>query len=190
MEKIRVFVAVELADTIKNEIGRLQDDFKKVKTDVKWVRPESIHLTLKFFGYIPADQVRIIEKEITGIAENLCYFTVSVTGVGSFPVSGNPRVVWVGINDPDNKILNLQKNIEECFKKLGFAAAEHPYMPHLTIGRVNGKDNLKGFHALIKEKRGVEFPGMTISDISIIKSDLRPEGPVYTILKKIKLNRR
>ena len=187
MGKIRVFAAIELVDAIKSEIGKFQDELRKVKADIKWVRLENIHLTLKFFGYIPEEQVLVIEKELEKITENVYIFSVLVEKIGSFPVSGNPKIVWAGINDPANQIVNLQKYIEASLKKLGFASEEHSYTPHLTIGRIKGKNNLKNLLQLIKEKDNIKFGSMIVKDISIIKSDLKSEGPLYTVLKKIAL---
>jgi 2'-5' RNA ligase len=180
-------LAIELPKTIVKKIEEVQRDLKTSHADVKWVYPENIHLTLKFFGNIEESRVDPILQSIGGLIQRTSPFSMKVQGIGAFPHSKNPRVIWMGLIDGKEVLATIQKELEGTLAKSGFEAEDRPFQPHLTIGRVKtsrGKDDLIG---KMEKHREEEFGDFAVEEIVLFKSDLMPSGPVYTALKKLRL---
>src|SRR3990172_5088457 len=123
MEQIRAFIAIELPDEIRQRLGQLETQLKTGgQQQVRWVNPESIHLTLKFLGNISSGRVGEITGAMEAAAREIPLFTIDVQGTGVFPNIRRARVAWVGLGGDTAKLLQLQKNIETSLEPLGFAA--------------------------------------------------------------------
>jgi 2'-5' RNA ligase len=192
MEKIRTFIAIELDESIKDGLTKLQERLKgKVpRGSARWVRPEGIHLTLKFLGDVPADQI----GEITGALERSCQgfapFSLSCGGLGCFPNLKRPRVVWVGIQEETGTLAQLKKAIEENVAPLGYPTEKRKFSPHLTLGRAQKRAS-SGDRRRLGELVGALEIGilgqMEVRSVNLIRSDLRPSGAVYTQLAEVEL---
>jgi 2'-5' RNA ligase len=186
---LRSFLAVELPELILNRIGEIQRDLKSSRADVRWVSPENIHLTLKFFGNIEESLIQHIVQSIEGPLQDTSPFFLKVQGMGAFPNLKNPRVIWMGFQEGKEIIVSIQKQLEREFEKIGFQPEDRPFHPHLTLGRMRsnrGKDDLvKG----MERYREGEFGSFQVEKVILFKSDLRPMGPIYTPLREIRLGR-
>ncbi len=184
MEKIRTFIAIKLTPEISSNISKLQEELKKTSAQVKWVKPENIHLTLKFLGHVTPEElekVKLITKETL---EPFAPFEVSISGLGAFPKIKYPRVIWVGVDQGKEELKRMVSNLEERLARIGFAKEKRPFSPHLTLGRVKsskGRERLIEALSLVKASN---LGNMRVTKISIMKSELRPEGPIYTILEE------
>lgn len=187
MEHIRTFIAVELTEEIKRNLGKIQEELKKTNAKVKWVSPGNIHLTLRFLGFVPVDQIPGIGDELKKGLSGFGPFWIEVAKLGSFPPKGRPKVIWAGVSAGSEDVIKLQGKIEDFLKKFNFEQEDRRYIPHLTIGRVKSPKNTERLQELMRTKNSVQFGNMTVGDVSIIRSDLKPEGPVYTVLEKIAL---
>jgi 2'-5' RNA ligase len=184
---IRSFLAIELPKPILKEIEEVQGDLKLTHADVRWVNPEKIHLTLKFFGNIEESRIDLIFKSIEEVLLKTLPFSLEVRGVGAFPNLRNPRVIWMGLIDGKEVLTSLQKQIEIQLEKIGFQPEDRPFHPHLTLGRMKssrGKEELVGKMEKHKER---EFGVFQVERLVLFKSDLKPTGPIYTALKEMKL---
>ena len=184
---IRSFLAIELPKLILRKIEEVQEDLRLTHADVRWVNPEKIHLTLKFFGNIEESRIDAIFKAIEEPIQNNPPFFLNVRGVGAFPQMRNPRVIWMGLVNGKEVLVSLQKQIEIQLEKIGFQPEDRPFHPHLTLGRMRssrGKEELVGG---MEKHRDEEFGDFQIERVVLFKSDLRPTGPVYTPLREIKL---
>jgi 2'-5' RNA ligase len=187
---IRSFLAVELPEAIRKRIEEIQADLRSSNSDVRWVRPDKIHLTLKFFGNIEESRVDTITTSIEPLVAGTSHFSLEVQGLGAFPNIRNPRVIWMGLIDEKQVLMPLQKQLESTLEAIGFPVEDRPFRPHLTLGRVNsgrGKDELIGRIQTYKEER---FGDLEVSRFVLFKSDLRPTGPIYTPLREVKLGSR
>jgi 2'-5' RNA ligase len=187
---IRSFLAIELPKPILRKIEEVQGDLRSAHADVRWVNPEKIHLTLKFFGNIEESRIDSIFKSIEEPVRNTPPFSLKVRGVGAFPSMKNPRVIWMGLVNGSQILISLQKEIEIPLEKIGFQSEDRPFHPHLTLGRMKssrGKDDLVG--RMEKHKEG-EFGDFQVERVILFKSDLNPSGPIYTPLKEMKLGGR
>lgn len=187
---IRSFLAIELPKPILRKIEEVQGDLRSTRADVRWVNPEKIHLTLKFFGNIEESRSEPIFKSIEEPIRNTLPFSLEVRGVGAFPHLRNPRVIWMGLVDGREVLVSFQKQIETQLEKIGFQPEDRPFHPHLTLGRMKssrGKEELVGRMERHKEE---EFGDFQVERVILFKSDLKPSGPIYTLLKEIKLGGR
>jgi 2'-5' RNA ligase len=187
---IRSFLAIELPKPILRKIEEVQGDLRSTRADVRWVNPEKIHLTLKFFKNIEESRIEPIFKSIEEPIRNTLPFSLEVRGVGAFPHLRNPRVIWMGLVDGREVLVSFQKQIETQLEKIGFQPEDRPFHPHLTLGRMKssrGKEELVGRMERHKEE---EFGDFQVERVILFKSDLKPSGPIYTLLKEIKLGGR
>jgi 2'-5' RNA ligase len=187
---IRSFLAIELPRTIRKKIEEVQGDLRSTHADVRWVNPEKIHLTLKFFGNIEDSRIDPIFKSIEEPIRNTLPFSLKVRGVGAFPHLKNPRVIWMGLVDGREVLIAFQKQIETQLEKIGIQPEDRPFHPHLTLGRMKssrGKVELAGRMEKHKEE---EFGDFQVERVVLFKSDLRPTGPIHTPLRDMKLGGR
>lgn len=185
MDTVRTFVAIELTPQLLRRLGALQD---RLRQDVpaglvRWVRPEGIHLTLKFLGEVPAGRVDEIATAMRDACAGHKPFSFSIAGLGCFPGFRRPRVIWVGVDEPGGVLNALQRDVEEAMQGLGFAPERRPFSPHLTLGRVKGRAPA-AVRALGEyvARAEVKVGEMKASEVSLMRSDLRPGGAVYTRL--------
>ena len=186
MNQIRTFIALDfplsILDSIEQQTKRLR---QTLGNDViRWVLTHNLHLTLKFLGNIPVSHLEFLKQMLAQATDSITQFDLQIGGVGSFPNSNRPRVLWVGIHAPA-ALSNLQKAIEKGAKRLGYEKEERPFSPHLTLGRVrqglDGKDLQKISNALSSIQLG-KIGIARVDSVHIYKSDLNSEGSVYTKL--------
>ena len=183
---IRTFLAIELPEAIRRRIKEVQEDLRSSRADVRWVNPEKIHLTLKFFGNIEEARIDPIIKAVEGPVCNTQVFPLGVKGIGTFPHSKNPRVIWMGLVDGKGILIPLQRQLETELERIGFEPEGRAFQPHLTLGRVNSSRGKEELIRSMERYQEEEFGEIEVSKIVLFKSDLRPTGPVYTPLKEIK----
>jgi 2'-5' RNA ligase len=183
-DTIRAFIAIELPDHINSAIRNVQKNLKSRKLDIRWVSPGNIHLTLKFLGNIHNEDVQDISSAISAAVKGINPFAVSIKGLGAFPSLSRPRVVWVGVGDQTESLARLYDNIEDQLEAFGIAREERRFTAHLTIGRIKGKINVVKLIDAIREEKDFAEESFSIRDVTLFKSDLKPEGAFYTSLYK------
>ena len=184
--EIRTFVAIDVPEEVRQEIRDFQAPLKRMGADVKWVRPESIHITLKFLGNVAENRVGEITEALAGCVSGIAPFRVIVAGTGMFPGAQLPRVLWVGVKDGAEALSVLASRIDESLSGLGFDREKRKYSAHLTIGRVRSP---RGFQPVAEAICAATFEAGVVGagEIVLVKSDLKPTGAVYTALERIKL---
>lgn len=190
-EQIRSFIAIELPQNVKNELAQLRSELEKTEHPfIKWVNPESIHLTLKFLGNIPFKQVAEIANAIEQAAKGILPFHLELSDLGVFPSTKQPRVLWVGIKGEIDNLLNLQRNIDSALAPLGFAEEKRSFTPHLTLARVREGATLadrKNFGGLVLSTSFASSYPLSVETINLMRSQLTPQGAIYTRLVTVKL---
>ncbi|GAB6164671.1 RNA 2',3'-cyclic phosphodiesterase [Thermostilla marina] len=178
--RIRTFVAVDLDPAIVDGAGRAIARLRTSGADVKWVRPENMHLTLKFLGDVDARDVYDVCRAVQQAVAELPPFTVQVDGLGAFPTLDRPRVVWMGITEGGPQLIELADRVEQALVPLGFRREARKFRPHITLGRVRGGGGAIRFLADMLRKNERYEVGMTaVDEVVVYSSDLQPEGPVY-----------
>lgn len=183
MESIRAFIAVELPGEVASFLARLQDDLRKrEQAPVKWVHPESIHLTLKFLGNIDARKVDAIAAAISGAAKGIGPLRLRLGAPGAFPNLRAPRVICIGLEGQTEELSNLHRNIDRALVPLGFSPEKRRFSPHLTLGRVRDKATPNERRLLgeavstLKVETSLAFEAMAVS---LMRSTLTREGAIY-----------
>lgn len=188
---LRLFIAVELPDPMRSALATLQDELAGVvpRDVMRWVRPEGIHLTLKFLGDVPEEQCGEIETALMPAA-GLAPFTVTVRGLGCFPNFRRPRVVWVGLEGQTSALHALRDLVEREIAPLGYPTERRKFHPHLTLGRVrrrSSKHDVLELGEQLAETSVTELGQMEIASVSLMRSQLRPQGAIYSCLKRVDL---
>jgi 2'-5' RNA ligase len=165
------------------EIAKLQ---KRIPEGaVRWMRPNGIHLTLKFLGDIAPEEIEKAKRVVEGVAKNHPPFTFEVGKLGCFPNPRRPRVLWVGVHEPSGLLVALHSALESEFEHLGFEREGRSFHPHLTLGRTRRQATKSATRALAEVLQSVEIevlgqvPG---DELRLYRSDLKPSGAVYTVL--------
>jgi 2'-5' RNA ligase len=183
---VRTFIAIEMAEGIRKQLADAQERLRAAGGSVKWVKPDQMHLTLRFLGEIEESAVDPVAEAIAAAASGVQPFEAAVVGLGSFPPQGAPRVVWVGVRDA-GPLVPLQKRLEEELERRGFGREDHPFTPHLTLGRVKDPRGARELRAAVDAQRETPFGAQTIEEILLIQSVLSPGGPAYTPLRRHRL---
>ena len=190
MEQIRSFIAIELPDELRLKLGQLEAQLKSGKQPwVKWVNPDSIHLTLKFLGNIASDRTGEITRAMEEAAQGIPPFHLEVKDLGVFPNLKRVQVVWVGISGEVDKLGEFQQRLESNLACLGFAPESRPFTPHLTLARLRNQaslDERQRFGQLIASSR-FEAGAIEVDAINLMRSQLTREGAIYSRISSVRL---
>ncbi len=184
---VRVFVAVAISPELEKVCARLIRKLQDIPAQVKWVRPEGIHITLKFLGNVPQEQLPQIKAAVRRAVEGQRAFSITSEGLGGFPDLKRPRVIWIGLQENTLAPLKqLQQRVETELVRLGFEPENRPFQPHLTLGRVRAPRNIEWVvHTLEKHPPPpISFP---VKEVVLMRSELRREGARYTPLERFAL---
>jgi 2'-5' RNA ligase len=176
---MRIFIAVDLPASIKAEVSTFQGALGQTRASIRWTRPESLHLTLKFLGGIGEVRLSEILNVVQKVSARHRQMTLCLTGIGVFPHLRNPRIFWVGLGGETDKYVSLAEEIDLNLSALGFPREERSYKPHLTIGRFKSP---LGATELVSQAQQQMLPLLTlrISEITVMQSVLNPRAAVYT----------
>jgi RNA 2',3'-cyclic 3'-phosphodiesterase len=189
-KNIRAFLAIEPPSEIRQQIANIQTRLKgSCPFDVRWVKPDGIHLTLKFFGDISEADIAAISEVAERNVRTAAPLHFEVKKLGVFPSLTRPRVVWIGLTGDTSFLLDLQKKLDQGFFDCGFQKEERPFRPHLTLGRIK-TSKVPGDSEKFIQRDDCDAGNFTASGLHLIKSDLTPQGAVYTKLAWFPLGER
>lgn len=191
MEKIRCFIAIELPPEIKEELKTLQQSLKAHRhSNVRWVAPDSIHLTLKFLGDVFLDTIPEVMEGMSTASQRATAFDLSLGQLGAFPNIQRPQVVWVGLTGDLEKLSGLQNSIESNMVPLGFAQETRRFSPHLTLGRVRQGASPQEKCDIGQQLSGINFASdvlFEVTELHLMESRLTPSGAIYSELGVVEL---
>ncbi len=183
---MRCFIAIPLPKDTHQELSKIQFQLKETGADVRWIKSDNIHLTLKFLGDVEETKTKIIGQKLKEVVNKSTSFESEIEKLGTFPSISNPRVVWIGMSKNEDKIIKLQQRIEEILEPLGFERELRSFRPHLTLGRVRGKKNIQKLVEKIKSLSLLQLKPITVDRIVLFQSILKPTGAEYTALDEFK----
>ncbi|MEW6214046.1 MAG: RNA 2',3'-cyclic phosphodiesterase [Nitrospirota bacterium] len=186
---LRCFIAIEVPEPIKRDIGGLIEILKKYNVDVKWVVYENLHLTLKFLGSTPEVLLPKIVKSLSNIVLSYEPFYIKICSIGVFPNRRYPKVIWVGVEDSEI-VKRLQRDIEDSMTLLGYQREGKEFHPHLTLGRVRSQKGMANLISELDNLKWKDFGGINVESIKLMKSELKPKGAVYSCLQEIPFGRK
>ena len=185
----RSFIAVELSTEIAEGVRGIQKGLRERTGGVSWVRPEGIHLTLKFLGDVDPGRIEGIAGKAEACVKGRGPFFIGIRGCGGFPNPRNPRVIWIGVEDPAGFLKEIQARLEQGMEEMDFTREERAYTPHLTIGRLRSGKGKGDVSQALEAMKGCDLGSMEVREICLFRSQLKPTGAEYTKLKVISLSR-
>jgi len=190
-DTLRLFVAVELPEAARRHVETVLRRLQGLNIPgIRWVRPDSVHLTLKFLGSVPVEDVLPVTEAMGQAASGTPFLTLSVEGAGVFPNGRSPRVIWLGVQSDVQPLALLQGKLEEALEARGYAREGRAFTPHLTLGRVRGRLQPPELGKLIdavdevSDLGAVELP---VDTLSLMESRLRKEGALYQRVAQVEL---
>ena len=182
MEQVRSFIAIELPSDLKAALAAAQRELELTGVRVRWASAETLHLTLKFLGDV--ERVRLVEvaRAVEEVAAQRSPWQGELAGLGWFPKSGRPRVVWVGVGSGREAAIELAQAVERALAPLGFRPEGRWFHPHVTLGRVRSGRDLGALTAALRAGGDRRFGPFEADRILTFESELRPEGPIHTVV--------
>lgn len=179
-EQMRLFIGIPLDIDTRKWISETCDSLKETVHDVRWVRPENLHITMKFLGNSPESIIPEIAEVLQSVSVYLP-FEMEVGGIGAFSSLGSARVIWVGAYDETGTVNTIYKEIDEGMRILGYSGENRKYSPHITVGRSKKKP------VTIDRETAESFKDrsrMTIGELVLFRSDLKSSGAEYMIIER------
>ncbi|HWY67637.1 MAG TPA: RNA 2',3'-cyclic phosphodiesterase [Terriglobales bacterium] len=178
-----MFVAIEISADIRRRITEFMNRTQPQLTNARWVRPEGLHITLKFLGNVADQQGGAIEAALRGIEAP--QFEVSLQNIGVFPNPRSPRVLWVGIESgPD--LCSLARTVDDTLAPLGFEREKRAFAPHATLARFKEGSRTQNVSSALPESNP-SFGTMSATEFHLYESKLSPKGASYTKLARFAL---
>jgi 2'-5' RNA ligase len=197
---VRIFIGIDLDSEVRLRIARFLEGVAGFAPDARWVRPESLHITLKFIGEQTPEQVAAITERLRRIEGSA--FQIRCGGYGFFPTAKAPRVFWIGIQ-AGPQLAELAERIDMATTALGIPRENRPYSPHLTLARAGGRsgspkwrkdDGPNAIFAALEKRLAamgeVDLGTMTAHEFILYQSELSPGGSKYTRLQRFPLQQR
>ncbi len=187
---MRVFIAVDIDDSARAALGRLQKELEKAsgvdRRDVKWVRPEDMHLTLKFIGEMDDKKLPEVCTALEEAAKKHNSFQLGIESVGYFGKNA-ATVVWVGTAAGSESLQSLAGDVEEQLAQTGWPKEDRPFAGHLTLCRIKNPRAGRILAQMSEKYKDFNAGTVKIDDVKVYQSVLMPAGPVYSVLCKFKL---
>ncbi len=184
---MRLFIALNLPKKERERIHRATRALREAELPVRWIEPDSLHITLKFLGEVRPDVVPGVEGALARAAGGTSAFSMLLEGFGAFPTIRRPRVVWLGI-EASPELRCLKQDVEWALGDCGFTPETRAFQPHLTLGRAEKAAGAGAFRDLDELVAGLEFRGtVQVRAVDLMQSHLSREGARYTIRSSARL---
>ncbi len=184
----RTFIAVPLEERVRGKVVALQEELAQAGTEVKWVEPENLHVTLLFLGEVNLRDSVEVCRAVRGVTAELSPFAMEVSGVGCFPNLRRPRTIWAGVAGGQDELVQLHDLVENELLQLGgYRREERGYTPHITLGRIKTDDVTQELRTNLSDHADWSGGRQTVREVHVLTSELRSTGPIYTVLSREKL---
>lgn len=190
MARTRTFVAVPLADEIRGRLVALRREVSRSLSDMKWTEAENLHVTMVFLGEVDDREIPQVCRLTQAAVDTagLTAFPLCIGGLGCFPHSRRPRVLWAGVAEGRDQLMRLHTGLEEQLAEMGYRQENRPFAPHVTLGRTRSDGPVRELAALLIAKSDWQAGRQIADEIHVMGSVLRSQGPCYTLVGRIKLN--
>lgn len=185
---MRAFIAVRVPQELESRIEKVQERLDMLDIEVKLVEPENLHYNLKFLGELNEEDVNKVKTVMDSIAPQYKAFELHITGLGAFPQATYARVVWLGAKEGANQLTALTEAMELALADTGFSREERPFTPHLTLARISGGQHKMELINVLKDESDIDIGIMHVNEVILFKSELTPNGPIYTPIHAVKLS--
>ena len=181
---VRAFLSIDIEDqSLLSQIQNIQQKLDLSAAKMKIVKSENIHFTLLFFGDTPQTRLDQIQASLERI--RIAPFEIEIAGVGAFPNSRRPRIIWIGVVHNASKILSLKDEIDSSLLELDYQPEKRKYTPHATIARIRHVKDSKRIADNLEYLSNEVIGTMSVNKVTMMKSTLTPSGPIYESLWQI-----
>ena len=188
MARTRTFIGINIGDGIRASAVALQEALAKAGAGVKWASPEGMHVTLLFLGEVDDRELHAVCKAVKAVSASEPPFTLRVSGVGAFPTSRRPKVLWAGITDGADVLQRLHAALEEKMLDLGcYRTEKRGYTPHLTLGRVNTTEDGLALAPELPKHMTWDGGRTAVDEVLVFSSEMERDGPLYTVIGRAAL---
>jgi RNA 2',3'-cyclic 3'-phosphodiesterase len=185
---MRLFIALNLPDAERKGIHDAVARLRETDYPVRWLEPDSYHLTLKFLGNVRPEMIPVLESVVDRVAEATPLFPLTIRGFGAFPTIRRPRVLWVGV-DPVPALRCLKQDLEWALADHGFERETRAFHPHITLGRADEGEGAGGFRGLDQLAAELKYKGkVQAATVDLMRSHLSRQGAWYSVLRESPLN--
>lgn len=185
---MRLFVALNLPDTVRRPLWEALRTLRATDMPVKWVRPENVHMSLKFLGEVAESRGPEIDAALQQAVQGARRIPIELAGFGVFPDYRRPHVIWAGVT-PEPALELLQHAVERAFAPLGFSTDARAFRPHVTLGRARRDAAPPAFRGLEQALGAIEFSATTeAGELDLMESTLQPGGSVYQVRRRERLS--
>ena len=188
MAPIRTFIAIKIPQDILTQIAVLLSGLKTLGGRITWVKPENMHLTLKFLGKTDPVQVKNISEKLSQLVLSFNRFEIKFKGLGAFPNFRRPKIFWIGTVGDNSTLIQLANKIDRQMSEFGFKPENRRFSAHLTIGRVRDQGGIEPIINLLQKEENFTAGEFIVKQVFFIKSELTQQGPIYTTLEKLTIN--
>jgi len=183
MARIRTFIAVDLADGVKDRLTALQEKLARSAAGVKWVPRQNMHLTLLFLGEVEQLDVVRICRVVEDRSRKHRHFTLESEGLGAFPNARRPKILWTGITGGVDDLRSLHAGLEEGLLELGcYRREDREYTPHLTLGRLSHEDRAEEWGSVLAKYADWHGGSSPVDEVLVMASEMRRGGPEYSVM--------
>lgn len=186
-ERQRAFIAIELSNETKSRLAEIHEQLRACRSRASWLKPENYHLTLCFLGDINAAQQKIIADLMQPACAAVGAFSLSLRGLGAFPSSRKPQVVWVGTHVEGEALQILHAAATEAALAADLQPDMKPFRPHVTLGRIREQRGVGPIRRLLHEQSAFDAGQTAVDRVSLFASQLASEGAVHTKLLEFPL---
>lgn len=184
MDKIRVFIAININLEIREYLSSLRNSIDIPHSKIKWVEKNNLHITLKFLGYQSPEKINLINSGLKEISHQQNSFKIKISPhLGVFPNYKMPRIIWVGVGEGANELKKISNSLEIILFKKGFERENKEFSGHITIGRIKYFQKGNNLNNIL-EKIDIRTMSQKIKSIELMKSNLTSNGPIYSVLGK------
>ena len=190
MKRLRTFIALDLDKPVRDKVITLQESLARAGSEVKWVEPENLHVTLLFLGEVDSRDVPAVCRAVGECCQQHAPFTMSVEHVGCFGNPRRPRTIWIGVGTGMQEAVALHDALEETLLDLGcYRREDRQFTPHVTLGRVKRDEggSLDALATLLAKKSDWQAGEVRVREVLVMSSELTPQGPVYSVLSRARL---
>jgi 2'-5' RNA ligase len=188
MPRIRTFIAIDVDDALRDRLVALQETLARAGSEVKWVEPDNLHLTLLFLGEVEMKEVHAVCRAVADTCREHHVFPLTVERVGGFPNARRPRVLWAGVGEGAEDVVALHDALEPPLLDLGYyRREERHYTPHVTLGRVPNDGSADRLALAVEQQAQWRGGQQLVKQVLVMSSELTSNGPLYTVLSRAKL---
>ncbi len=187
---MRTFLAIEIPEDLHGPIEEVLERLRGAVSDLKWVAPQAVHLTLKFLGEIEETQVEEISRMAAQVADGIVPFDINIKGLGVFPNPRRPRVIFLEMVEGEAGVSSLHRELEVGLEKVGFEREARRFHPHFTLGRVRRGGDIRDLPRSLAPFADFQLGNFPVNMVTLFRSELRPQGARYTRIAQFPLGGR